>query len=777
MHNFKKTVIATILSITLGAQAYAASDFVVNSIQVNGLQRISKDTVFTYVPVKPGQKLTASQTSKIIHDLYQTGFFKDVSLARKGTALIINVVERPTIGSITVTGNKDIDKDKLNTVLKDVGLVEGRVFDRSVLEKIVNSLQTEYHNRGRYNATVKTEVTEEARSRVNVKITISEGRVAQIKQIVFIGNKAFSSNTLQKELSLETPNWLSWFTRSDQFSSEKLDKSITALTSYYMDRGYLKFKIDSAHVSLTPDKKDAYLVIRLTEGAQYKIKGYQYVGKLIVTEKQLQDVMEIKPNELFSRKAIMKSTKNIARVLGDHGYVFANVNPVPEVDETTKQVFLTFYIDPGQRVYVRRIGFTGNIKTADEVLRREVRQTEASLAEGSKIKDAVRRINMLGYMQNTKVKTLPVPGANDQIDLQYQVTEIPSAEARAGLGYGTDGLVYSLSVNQANFLGNGKSIRVAFDNSPFTRTYSFTYNNPYYTNEGVQRGFSIYSQRFTPGRVNLTSAYTYDTYGASVNYSIPINARDDSVQFGVGYQHTSLNFGTTPSWELMNFINNKKGAKSYNQLFVTTGWTRNTFNKPIFPTQGINQNINLQVSLPAGGTPLKYYKLNFDTRYYRPLNRYFTFTAQAGVGYGNGYGGEKGLPFFQNYYAGGIGFGGAVRGYASNSLGPIDSQRNPIGGNMLTYANMGVVFPNFINDNVRTTAFVDAGNVYNTRIIRPEPPAPSNQHAGPIRYSAGLAVDWRMQMLGILNFSVAKGLNQRPGDQMQFFQFTFGTAF
>lgn len=731
--------------------------------------------MLNYVPVSAGQQLHAEQTGKIIHDLYRTGFFKDVSLARSGSTLVINVVERPTIGSINVVGNKDIDKDKLNSVLKDVGLVEGRVFDRSVLEKIKNSLQTEYHNRGRYNAQVTTKVTPEERNRVAVKIDVSEGRVAQVQQIVFIGNKAFSSKTLAKELTLETPGWLAWFTRNDQFSTEKLDKSIEALNSYYLDRGYLKFKIESTQVSLTPDKKDAYLVIRLNEGPKYTIKGYKFAGKLIVAEQQLHQVMDIKAGELFSRKAIMHSSKAISRVLGDRGYLFANVNAVPEIDEKTKQVFLTFYIDPGQRVYVRRISFIGNLKTSDEVLRREVRQNEGSLAEGSKIKESTRRINMLGYMQDAKVKTLPVAGSNDQVDLQYQVTEVPSAEARVGVGYGTDGLVYNLAVNQANFLGEGKSIRLAFDNSPYTRTYSVSYNNPYYTKEGIQRGFTFYSQRFTPGRVNLTSAYTYDTYGASVNYSIPVNNRDDSVQFGLGYQHTNLNLGTNPSIEVSSFVANK--GNTFNQLLLSTGWSRNSFDRPIFPTRGLNQNINLQISAPAGGKPLKYYKLNADARFYHPISRLFTFTAQAGLGYGGGYGGDSSLPFFQNYYAGGIGYGGAVRGYASNSLGPIDSQGNPIGGNFLVYGNMGVVFPNFISDKVRTTAFVDAGNVYNTRVSKIAPRLPANQHAGPIRYSTGIAVDWRMPMLGILNFSVARAMNNRPGDQPQFFQFTFGTAF
>lgn len=782
MHNLKKILIVPILAISLVASAFAADNFVVSAIKIQGLQRIKQSTVLNYVPITTGKTLTADKTGQIIKNLYKTGFFSDVKLSRAGNTLVINVVERATIGNIKVSGNKDIDKDKLNSVLKDVGLVEGRVFDRSVLEKIKNSLQTEYHNRGRYNARVSTKVTAEERNRVSVAINISEGRVALIKQITIIGNKAFTSKALISELTLQTPGLLTWFTRNDQYSKEKLDKSLEAITGYYMDRGYLKFKVDSAQVSLTPDKKDAYLVIRVTENAQYKIKDFKFAGNLIVTEKQLRDVVTLKAGDLVSRKQIMKSSTAVSRILGNHGYVFANVNAVPDIDEKNKLATLTFYVDPGQRAYVRRIGFIGNVKTSDEVLRRQVVQNEGGLADLSKIKESKRRINMLGYIQDAKLNTLPVSGSNDQIDLQYQVNETPSAEARVGLGYGTDGLVYNLSVNQANFLGNGKSIRVAFDNSPFTRTYSMNYNNPYYTKEGIQRGFSFYSQRFTPGRVNLTSAYTYDTYGGSVNYSIPINAKFDSVQFSFGYQHTNLNLGSNPSVEVTRFLK-EKGNNSFNQLLVSTGWSRNSFDRAIFPTRGGMQNISGQLSLPSGGTALKYYKVSYDMRWYHPLSQYFTFTSQAGASYGSGYGSDKRLPFFQNFYAGGIGTTGAVRGYASNSLGPSDSQGNPIGGNALLYGNMGVVFPSLISDKVRTTMFVDAGNVYNTRPYSPEPKAPANQHSGSLRYAAGLAVDWQMPMLGILNFSVAKALNPRsaingfPADQTQFFQFTFGTAF
>lgn len=771
MSYFCKTVLALLITGFSTTPVFAAS-FIVRDIQIQGLQGISRDTVLSYLPVQAGQRFDSTNAGKVIHTLYNSGFFEDVKVAQQGNSLIIKVVERPVIGSLAITGNKAIPKDKLDEVLKQQGLIQGRIFDNATLERIKTSLQSEYDNLGKYNAVVFTSVTPQENNRVAVKIDISEGQTVQVHEIRIIGNQAFSNKKLVSEMELTTPRFWSFLTRGDQYSQEKLDTSLEALRSYYLNRGYLKFKIDSAQASLTPDRKSVYINIKVTEGPIYTFKSYHLSGNLVLSETKLHDLIKLKPGSVFSRQAVQDANEAISKALGNMGYAFATVNPVPEIDEANKQVSITFYVDPGNRVYVRRINVEGNIKTQDGVVRRVMHQMEGSLVSTDDVKESERQLNLSGYFENVQVNTLMVPGMSDLVDLNYKVTEAPAAQAIFGVGYGTDGFLVNASLNQPNFLGSGNSLGLNFNNSRYATTYSINYTNPYYTFDGISRSLGLYVQRTTPANVNIAH-YSTDVYGASVNYGIPISARGDTLQLGVGYQTTVIKLGSAPSNEVINFTNDE--GKRFNQILLTTGWNRNGLDRAFFPTKGLYQDSSLQLALPGGGNKnVSYYKASYDLKFYQPLSENFIITASGGLGYGNGLGSTKGLPFFGNYYAGGIGGTGQVRGYETNSLGPLDSNGDALGGNILTTASLGLVFPNFISpDKLRTTAFVDAGNVRSTQAR-----AYSGSNAGPLRYSAGISADWRVPVLNvILDISLAKALNAQKGDQKQVFQFNIGTSF
>lgn len=769
--------------------AQAADSFVVKSIHITGLQGISSDTVMSYLPIHVGERINASQSANIISTLYATGFFSDVSLSQEGNTLIIHVAERPVISSISVSGNKDIPKDKLNEVLKKLGLVQGQVFDNSVLQRVKYSLETEYDNIGKYNARVDTIVTPRARGRVNVKIDISEGQTAEVADILIIGNHIYKSSVLIRQMTLATPHLWSFFTHTNLYSQDKLSSSLEALSSYYMDRGYLKFKVDAAQVTLTPDRKHVYLVIHVTEGEVYKVKGYSVVGNTLIPQARLQRMIHIKAGDVFSRKAINSASDAITKMLGNMGYAFASVNVVPEIDDKTKQVYLTFYIQPGNRVYVRRINFHGNYKTEDTVLRHSIRQMEGSLVSVDDIKESEHQLNLTGYLSNVTTDTKAVPGIPDEVDLDYNVTEAPSSQASAGVGYGTDGFVVNAGLNQNNFLGSGKTLGVNFQNSLYSTDYSINYNNPYYTPDGVQRGFTLYAQRITPGNLNI-SRYNQNTYGGTVNYSIPISANGDNLLLGYGYQNTLLKLGNGPSSQLVNFVNTyHPGGRStrFNQILLNSGWSRNGLDKATFPTNGLYQDFGFDMTLPGGGSPpLDYYKANYDMNYYYPIIPEevtgLIFNARASLGYGAGFGPTAGLPFFANYYAGGIAYSGQVRGYESNTLGPLDSLGDALGGNKLATGTLALIFPNPIStDKLRTSVFLDGGNVYSTQAqVRGGSPA------GPMRYSTGLSVDWQVPVLNVLlSVSYAKALNphrhyvngQIFRDQTEPFQFNVGTSF
>ncbi len=745
----------------------ATDSFIVKEIKITGLQRVKLGTVLNYLPVQVGEEVGASSTPEIIRALYETGFFQSVTLERQGSTLIVQVVERATIGSISVTGNKEIPDDKMKDILKELGLIKGRVFQRASLERLQKELKQAYNARGKYNARIDTDVSDLTENRVAVHVDISEGRVSRIKEIKIVGNHDFPEEDLRAEMALAQSSVLTYFSRKDQYSKAAMDASLESLRSFYLDRGYLKFKIISSQVLLSPDKKDVFINVHIYEGPQYHFSGYAVTGKTILPKEKIDALVLVKKGEVFSRKQVTETISAIGLALGDVGYGFPAINAEPKVDEQTKTVFVTFVVDPGRHVYVRRINFHGNTKTADYVLRNIIRQNEGSLLSLHNIKESERQLRLVNYLKDINVKTTPVPGANNQVDLDIDLAETPSAEASASAGYGSTGPQANIAVNQYNFLGTGRTVGFAFNWSYWGQTYSANYYNPFYTNTGVGRGFDFYYETVDPKKLDV-SAYNSDRFGGDVTYSLLLGEKS-SLQFGYGYQGLSIN-NVGIVQQIQNFVN--LYGRDFNQIRLTLGWNRNGLDQMPYPRKGLNQESGLLVALPATSASFTYYKIAYKARYYQPLPKGFIFTIMGNVGYGNTFN-QEGLPFYENYFAGGIAQPGQVRGYDNYSLGPHDSSGRAIGANLLLNAGTAAILPYPLSrDNIRTSIFVDAGNVF----VRGTPLALSGTGEGPIRYSTGLAVDWRSPF-GPLVFSIAKALNPTPTDSLQYFQFTVSSGF
>jgi len=771
-------IFISFLLMIMAHAAWAQSAFVVKNIQVDGLNGVSRATVLSYLPVKVGQTLEPSETPKIISALYATGFFSDVSLSQSGSTLVVHVSELPVIASIAVNGNSAITTDEINKVFKDLGLVRGQVLDPAVLSEVVKSLRGAYDLQGHYNAIVTPDVVSASRNRVNITINISEGRVALVKNIHIIGNKDFSESKLIDTLKLTTWKWDSIITHNDHYSHDALNSSLDNLTSYYLDRGYLRFKIDSANAVLSHDRKFIDIIIHVTEGKPFRLTGIAFTGTLILPEntyRKLPEVQAMTPGSVVSKEKIMAASKAVTYALGDKGYAFAKVNIIPAIDDNKQQVSITFNIEPGRKVYVRKIHFKGNTASSDTVLRQSMRQSEGGLSSISKIDESTRQLNLLGYFTNVAENVVPVPGSPNEVDVNYDVTEQPSAQATVGAGYGTDGIVISAGVNEKNFLGTGRQVGINFARNLYQQSYSFSYNNPYYTPTGVQRGFNIYNIKTTPGNLNL-SQFQYSNYGGNMTYSIPFSEKD-SYQIGFGLQRTVLAPADLSSLQILRFIQTE--GKAFNQFILSGGWTRNGLNRAFFPTEGTYQNFGVQVSTPLTGKPLDYYKLTYQVHNYETVKGFTTFLAGS-AGYGGAYGTTRGLPFFTNYYAGGLVGSGEVRGYETNSLGPKDSTGLPIGGNVQLAGTAELFLPGPLSgQSFRTAVFVDAGNVYTTwNAYNTYAASAVGVKLGDLRYSTGVDIQWKLPVLNaILEVAVAKALNPKPGDLTEPFSFNIGGNF
>lgn len=742
---------------------YALESMEVTDIRIEGLQRISAGTVFNYLPVRIGQRITPEDTAGIIRELYKTGFFKDVRLEREGGVLIVSVSERPAIAKIEISGNKSLETDQLLTSLKDIGLAEGRVLNRFLLDQIEQELQRLFYNLGKYAVEVKTEVVPLERNRVAITIDVREGVTARIKKINIVGNQAIDEEELLDQFELSSPNFLSFISKNDQYSKQKLSGDLEKLRSYYLDRGFINFKINSTQVTITPNKQDIYITINLTEGSVYTIRDIKLTGELAAQPEEFYPLIRLKRGTEFSRKLVLESTERVTEMLGDLGYAFANVNSIPDIDETTKEIDITFFVDPGKRVYVRRVNMGGNNETRDEVLRREMRQMESAWFSAAQVKESKRRLQRLDYFEEVHVETPAVPGSTDQVDVNVRVTEKPMGSLGAGIGFSqSQGAIFNASISQNNFLGTGKRVSAALNTSSANTVYSLAYTNPYYTVDGISRGFNL-SYKATDFEEVDTARYLIDSFVAGVNFGLPTSETDRLV-FTLDLDSTTFKLGDDPSDELKAY-QDENGRDSIS-LSAGLSWSHDSRDSALMPTEGGYQRVAGSVSIP--GSDLEYYKFTYTNKYYIPLSNTFTLALEGDFGYGDSYGSTTKLPPWENFFAGGR---KTVRGFKDFSLGPRDSQDEPLGGNLKLTGNIEVLFPapfKLMEKSIRLGLFVDAGNVYDI--------TDTSVELGEIRYSTGVSGFW-LSPFGAFGISFGIPLNAESDDETEIFQFAFGSAF
>ena len=803
MKSILKKLLLLILFVNFSSVG-AVEEFTINDIRIEGLQRLTAGTIFNYLPVKIGDKFNDKISATSLRNLFGTGFFDDVLFQREGNVLVVIIKERPTIGSLEIDGNKDITTENLMSGLEDVGFTEGQVFDQSQLEKLERELQRQYFSNGKYGINIKSTVESLPNNRVAISVKISEGDAAKIKQINIVGNTVFSEETLLDELELSASTLMSFFSKNDQYSRQKLSGDLEKLQSFYQDQGYINFDISSTQVTITPDKKDIYITINVTEGELYTISGLKLAGELILPDEQLFDLVSMRRGELFSRKELNDSSKRITDTLGSVGYSFSNVNGVPDINEEDNTVSITFFIDPGKRVYVRQVNFEGNVRTRDEVLRREMRQVEGGWIATPQVERGKVRLQRLGYFKEVNVETPTVPGSADQVDVNYTVEEQPFGNFTAGLGYSQfEGLVVSASIAQNNLFGTGNRVQLAFNNSSYNRTFSVGYLNPYFTDEGVSRGYNL-SYQETQGLDAGITAYDSKVIGGTVNFGFPIS-EFNSISTAVGYENTELSEDGFYADQVQSFIN-KEGSQ-FDVVRLSMGFAYDTRDDLIMPDSGLYHQILGEVTVPTFGNSLEFYKLSYRSQWYHPLPKGFIFALKGDIGYGGGYHNTDRLPFFEHYYAGGP---RSVRGYAQNALGPKDNFGRPLGGNVKLVAGSEVIIPiPFLEqfDQFRFSAFADAGNVYctgnavdevtTTTFIEPVNTIGSSLSIGGLvttidmvpvcsddkkfdignlRYAAGLGAVW-ISPLGVMSFSISTPFNNEVGDDTEQFQFNIGTSF
>jgi len=745
--------------LALGGPAWAFEPFVVKDIRVEGLQRIEAGTVFSYLPIKVGDTVTEEKAAEAIRSLFATGFFRDVRLEVQGNVLIVTLEERPAIASIEFSGMKEFEKDKVKQGLRDVGFQEGRIFDRALLDQAEQELKRQYLSRGLYGVQITTTATPLERNRVAVNFSIEEGEVAKIKRINIVGNKAFLEDDLLGVFQLRSPGAFTWLSKNDQYSRQKLQADLESMRSYYLNGGYLEFGIDSTQVSITPDRRDIYITTNITEGEKYEVAEVKLGGDLRIPEDELRSLITIKPGDTFSREKLTESTKAITDRLGRDGYAFANVNANPDIDKEKRRVSFTFLIDPGRRVYVRRINIVGNTRTRDEVIRRELRQLEGSFFDSQKLQLSKQRIDKTGFFSEVEVETPPVPGTTDQVDVTVRVKEKPTGAVLLGVGFSNvDRLIIQASVQQSNFFGTGNVIGVQIASGSVNKTYSFSFTDPYYTIDGVSRGFDVYRRDVNSASLGVGS-YKTKTMGSAVRFGVPFTEYD-TLFFGLGAEYVQLELANDSPVRYLAFSN--QFGSAYSTLVTTGGWVRDTRDSAIWPTRGHLERATLEVGTPVGD--LDYWKYSYTHQYFYPFTRNLALVVSGELDAGDGYGGDP-LPFFKNYYSGGI---GSVRGYRTASLGPRDPQGAFLGGNRKLNASTELLFPvpGTTNDrSMRFGAFIDAGQVYADRIELSE-----------MRASAGLSFAWNSPV-GPLKISIARPLNNKPGDNLQRVQFTLGTLF
>lgn len=761
----KKTLLAGLLASLFSASASAFAPFTVKDVRVDGIQRTEAGTVFSYLPVKIGDTMNDEKAAQAIKALFATGFFKDVRIEVEGDVLVVAVQERPAIAQIDFVGLKEFDKDQLKKGLKDIGIAESRIFDRATLDKAEQELKRQYLARGKYGVAITTTVTPLERNRVSINFSIDEGEAAKIKQINIVGASSFPGKDLLGLFQLQTPNWISWYTKNDQYSKQKLAADLESLRSYYLNRGYLEFNIESTQVSISPDKKDIYITVSLSEGERYVVSSVKVAGDLLLSDEEFKTLVKIKPGDVFSRERLNESTKAISDRLGAQGYAFANVNAAPEVDKEKRQVAFTIFVDPGKRAYVRRVNISGNTKTRDEVVRQEVRQMEGAWYDADRVALSRERIDKTNYFGEVTVETPPVQGTSDQVDVNINVTEKSTGNITLGAGFSSsEKLILSGAISQANLFGSGKFLSLQLNTGKLNRNLGLSYTNPYFTIDGISQGFDVYHRNLNP--TSLSYNYKTSSTGGGIRFGFPIGEKE-SLSFGLGIDSTTVTTFDDSPQRYLDFV--RQFGSSNISLPATAGWTADTKDSAIAPTRGAVSRVGTEVAVPGGS--LHYYRATFQHQRYFPVNKDLTLMFNGEFGYANGYS-NQGLPFYKNFYAGGI---GSVRGYDTASLGPRDTVNGQIsderlGGNRRLVLNAEALFPlpGFGADkSVRIGAFVDAGQVWAKG---------DNMALSDLRASTGLAAVW-VSPFGPLKFSIAQPLNLKDGDRLQRFQFQMGSTF
>ena len=776
----------------------ASASFTVADIRVDGLQRIGAGTVFTYLPIERGDTVDSARIGEAMRALYKTGFFEDIRIDRDGDILVIAVTERPAINTITLTGNKDIKSEDLVKNLKDIGISEGETFDRLALDKVTLELNRAYNNRGKYNVQIDPSVKRLDRNRVDVTIKVNEGKAARIRHINLTGNEKFEEDDIRERWESNESNWLSWYRRDDQYSREKLSGDLEKLNNYYLDRGYVDFSVDSTQVAISPDKKDMYITAGLTEGEIYTISGVKLSGDTVLSQEQLQKYVLVKEGQTFSRAFLEFTSDSIIAALGNVGYAFARVNPVPDIDREKRTVAINLQIIPGPRVTVRRIQFKGNTKTTDEALRREMRQFEGAWYSQAAIDRSKVRLQRLGFFESGSIEaeTVPVAGSDDQVDVVFNVKETTSGSFTFGFGYSqVSGLTTTLQLSQNNFLGTGNQLSTEVQRNTYLQRYSFSFTNPYFTDEGLSLGYNMWWREFDNSEFN-TAQFSTTSAAFQTVLGLPITENDTvSLVFGIDRNRIFAIPGSSPQ-SLVDYIDGV-GRETFHSWRAELGWARDTRNDFFTPTAGSYQRVSAEITLP--GSTAEYFKLNYDYSRYWPLSRALVLNTRFQLGYGDSYGSDfvrdvcfgavpesnpctrtspdyrrtiraGGLPIFENFYAGGT---RSVRGFRDNTLGPTDFAAGSlfaqtVGGAVKTVGSLEMYFPTLLDTPAaRISAYIDVGNVF--RNI-------DGFDAGELRASAGVALLWRAPV-GPISISYSAPFRTKDGDELERLQFSFGGAF
>ncbi|KRO34786.1 MAG: hypothetical protein ABS21_03220 [SAR86 cluster bacterium BACL1 MAG-121105-bin34] len=792
----------------LSFMAVAFDEFIITDIRIVGLQRVSIGSIFTAIPVSVGDKMNQGKVSEITKALFSTAQFNDIQVGKDGNALLISVLERPSISAIELDGNKALKSEDLLKGLEGAGIAEGQVYKRSTLNGMKSELVRQYASQGRYGAGVEIETINKPRNTIELKIIIDEGKSAKIKKVNIIGNEVFSDSDLMAGFELQEGKWYSFLSNKDKYSKEKLKGDIENLESFYLDRGYLKFSIESSQVSVSKDKKDVFITLSISEGVQYTIDAVNVIGEMPIEEKMYTPILDGLKDQIYSQAQITSIEEYLVNYLGNEGYTFAEVTGNPEINVEENTVSLIFLVQPGNRTYARKILFSGNYLTNDEVLRREMRQFEGAWASDNLIEGSKVRLERLGFFKEVSVETIPVPGTEDQVDIEFTVEEESTSSIGGSIGYSDFGMNLGLNLSDNNFLGTGNRFNLAINKSVYQEAYNISFFDPYFTMDGVSRGYSVYYRVTDYGEYNVAN-YLTNSMGGGVQFGYPIS---DTTRIGLNLNidNTDIDPGSLPSREIADFLASE--GTVFDVLKAQAVWSRMTLNRGMFPTYGSSTDVMLQVTIP--GSDLSYFKVDLKQKFYRPLgfaNLVFGFNGE--LGYIGTYGDTEKTPFFENFYSGGP---RSIRGFESNTLGPrvtpapcyefnaktgecpliIDTDfdgtpdaiaqnpygyqqlRDPIGGNFLVEGSMQMIFKlPMIEDqrSMRSAFFLDFGNVFSTD-CQPYQINCYEASFDEMKYSVGVGVTW-ITGFGPMSFSFSQPFNDGIYDRTEEFQFTIGTVF